>query len=137
MAYIDSTDMEDRFGLVELVQLTDRANTGDVDDLILQRAMDDAEAEANSYLRGRYAIPVSPVDGMLRAAVADMARYRLYDEQATEQVTERYNRAVRWLQDVARGLVNLDAFDHSSAGTGVALVDIRSTPSMYGRANDY
>ncbi len=52
--YATRDDMESRFGLNEVVMLTDRSRSGQVDDSVLAGALADAAAEVDGFLAGRY-----------------------------------------------------------------------------------
>lgn len=120
MAYCTQTDLEDRFGLVELTQLTDRDGAGAPDPAVVARAIADAEAEVDSYLRGRVTLPLSPVPPEVTAVACDIARYRLYGVRAPEEVRRRYEDARGWLRDVAAGRVVL-VREAEAAPVGVAV----------------
>ena len=51
--YCTQADIEERFGQAELVQLTDRTRTGQVDATTVARAITDASAEIEGYLATR------------------------------------------------------------------------------------
>ena len=107
MTYASKQNLIDRYGSDELLQLTDRANTGSIDDTVITRALADADAEINGYLATRFALPLSPVPTALEKLACDIARYRLYEDRVTELVKDRYKDAVRFLQDVSAGKVML------------------------------
>lgn len=107
MTYATAQDLIDRFGSTELIELTDRANTGAIDATVLGRALADADAEINGYLASRYTLPLASVPPVLVAKASDMARYYLYDVRVTEAVKARYDDAVKYLQSLAKGLVSL------------------------------
>ena len=109
MSYAIKQNLIDRYGSDELVQLTDRSNSGLIDDTVITRALADADAEINGYLATRYTLPLSPVPAVLEKLACDLARYRLYEDQVTELVQQRYEDAIRFLRDVASGKINLDA----------------------------
>ncbi|HHO59909.1 MAG TPA: DUF1320 domain-containing protein, partial [Thiotrichales bacterium] len=90
--------MIDRFGNDEMIQLTDRSMAGVIDDTVLNRALEDADGEINGYLGSRFTTPVSPVPTTLLRIACDMARYYLYDDNATDQVTKRYNDSIKFLK---------------------------------------
>lgn len=101
-------DLVDRFGAAEMAQLTDREHGTTLDNAVAQRAIDDASSEMDSYLASRYRLPL-PVDPpVLKVVCADIARYRLYEDKATEEVTKRADDARAWLKDVAKGYAHLD-----------------------------
>lgn len=107
MPYATAQDMIDRFGQQEMIELTDRANLGAIDAIVLGRALADADAEINGYLASRYALPLASVPPVLVAKASDMARYYLYDVRVSEAVKARYDDAVKYLQSLAKGLVSL------------------------------
>jgi phage gp36-like protein len=118
--YATATDLVDRFGESELIDLTDRAQppAGMIDADVADKALADACGEADAYLGVRYTLPVTaPVPLVLVAVVCDIARYRLYENRSTEEVRKRYEDAVRWLRDVSRGAAVLPG---AAAATGEA-----------------
>jgi phage gp36-like protein len=107
MAYATKQDLVTRFGEAELVSLTDRTGSGHVDDAVVARALADAGAKIDSYLRGRYTLPLAVVPRDLLAPACDIARFQLYSDRPTDTVRERFEDAIAWLKDVAAGRVNL------------------------------
>ncbi len=108
MPYATQADLTDRFSTVELTQLTDRDNTVNaIDATVLERALLDADAEIDARLQARYALPLASVPQVLVNIACDIARYRLYDDRATDQVTRRYEDAIRLLDKIGKGEVNL------------------------------
>ena len=107
MTYAAQSDLTDRFGATELAQLTDRVNGNVIDTTVLNRALNDADAEIDSYLAARYALPLSSTPVVLVRMAADIARYRLYDDRVTDTVRQRYEDAVSLLKRMATGDVAL------------------------------
>lgn len=120
MTYAVQQDLIDRFGQQELIELTDRNNTGSIDATVLGKALADADATINGYLASRYTLPLSTVPSVIVRFAGDIARYYLYDDRVTEQVATRYADAIKFLKDVAAGNVNLgvDASNVAAAPTG-------------------
>lgn len=104
-----------------LVEVADEALTR------IDLAIGEAESRINAYLAARYPLPLDPemvATGCLPGFCADMARYLLHDDKATEAVTQRHATAVRWLQDVAAGKARLGAnADAPSTPSGVGMPD--------------
>jgi len=123
MPYTTLSALIDRYGEAELIQLTDRAGTGEVDEAIIDRAIADAGAEIDAYLAQRVTLPLDPVPEVLGRFASVMARYYLYNEAPTELVQTQYNAAVAFLRDVARGLVSLGP---SESGTATPATDAPS-----------
>lgn len=130
LSYIDKTTMVLFFEEKELIQLTDRSNTGLIDDLVLDRAMTTAESEVNSYLGAAYTLPLPTVPEVLKAMTGDIARFRLYDEHPTEEVQKRYDRAISWLRDVSKGVVSL-GIQASDAQPESSIVVVSSRPQVF------
>ncbi len=108
MPYCTAQHLTDRFGATELIQLTDRALTGSIDFAVLDQAIADADAEINGYLTA-YPLPLAVVPANLIALACDITRYRLCDDQLIEVIVKRYERAIRYLEQVAAGKVSLGA----------------------------
>lgn len=107
MAYATVADLIARFGEEELIQLTDRAGAHAVDGAIAQRALDDASAEMDGYLAVRYQLPLPTVPTLLARIACDVARYRLWEDHASDEVRRRYEDSRRLLEAIAKGLVSL------------------------------
>ena len=107
MIYVTQAGMESRFGLDELVARTNRAGGSSVDAEVLARALGDADAEIDGYLAARYALPLPTVPPVLARIACDIARYRLWEDLASEEVRRRYEDARRLLEAISRGTVSL------------------------------
>jgi len=116
--YAACQDMREAFGEEELLALTDREQTGRVDEDVAGAALVRASDEADSYLAGRYAVPVAPVPPVLVAMVCDIARYRLTGgaAQETDPIAERYRLAIAWLSRVAEGKADLPGVGLPASG---------------------
>ncbi len=133
MTYATQADLTDRFGAVELAQLTDRASGQVIDTAVLDRALADADAEINSYLASRYALPLASTPTVLVRLAADMARYRLHDDRVTEAVRARYQDAVSLLKRLASGEVRLDgAATPPPAASNSSGVSVSSPDRVFG-----
>ena len=108
MSYAAQANLETRYGSVEMAQLSDRASGAVIDVAVVARALADADAEIDAWLGGRYALPLASVPAVLERVACDIARYRLYDDRATEQVRQRYEDAVRDLKAIAAGALTID-----------------------------
>lgn len=133
MSYCLVTDLVARFGERELMALTDRDGTGSVSDVVAQHAVDDASALIDGYLHGRYNLPLNPVPSVLTSLCADIARYKLYDNDAPEVVTKRYDTAIAFLKSVGRGEVTLGVSTDNSAPSSTDLPDIQSGGNVFNR----
>lgn len=137
MAYLTKQGLIDRFGELELVQLTDRTNipVSTVDDVVVTRAIDDATALADGYLAKVLALPLSVVPPVLEKTVADIARYYLYGDRADKdsQITRAFNEATSFLRDVSRGLVQLTDGAETPAAAGGGQVQVKAPARVFSR----
>lgn len=103
--YATRDDMVRAFGERECISLTDRGFTGDIDDAVLNGALNRASADIDGYLVGRYPVPWTDTPGVLVGRCCDIARYLLCGAgtQMTEEIRARYEDAVRYLERVADG----------------------------------
>jgi phage gp36-like protein len=130
VAYAKVKDFTAHFGDDEALQLTDLANQGQADNTLLLLSLQDAADEINSYLSRAYKLPlpVSAIVAPLIRVSCDVARYRLYKDRPTEEVTTRYKLAMSWLKDVAQGTAVI-VFDPPLDETQKDLTQIPQTVS--------
>lgn len=108
MTYATQADMEDAFGATEILQIADRDGDSLPDAGFLDAVLERADSCIDGYLSGRYALPLAtPYPPVIVATACDLARYWLYDNEATERVREGFEDAMAWLKDVAASKVLL------------------------------
>ena len=98
--YLTEAEFEQRFGESELSDLLREMNS-------YTRAENDAASLVDGYLSARYTLPLVSVPGIVKGWVADITRFKLWDEAAPEEVRQRYEDAIAGLKDLARGLISL------------------------------
>lgn len=134
MTYAVQADLVDRFGTEELAQRTDRSNGTVIDTVVLGRALADADAEADSYLATRYALPLKTTPVVLVRLCSDIARYRLYDDGVPDTVRNRYQDAVALLKRLASGEVQLAGSTVLAVATGTGnsnAVAVRTSGAVF------
>ena len=113
MSYASVADLVLRYGEATITGLTDLKRSGLVDNEVAQQGLDDASAEINGYLAGRYTLPLPHPLRLLVVYCCDMAVYRLATgkRQLTEDMVHRYEAAVAYLKLVAAGKAGLGVGD--------------------------
>ncbi|BFH11094.1 hypothetical protein J6TS7_02940 [Paenibacillus dendritiformis] len=87
---------------------------------IIEEAIGDACGEIDGYLVKRYSVPLSPVTKAINKFAKDIAVYNLFsrigiDEGEKEKnYLNRYNAAIRFLENVAKGIIDIGVSDGSS-----------------------
>lgn len=119
MTYATRQDLADRYGEDEVAQRESALPAGATD-----RALADADAEIDSYLVGRYAVPVSPVPPRLVMIAAAIARYLLLGDAATEIARKAYEDARAWLREAQAGRAQVDGATALSGAAPSATVEV-------------
>ena len=135
MTYALQADLVTAFGEAELIQLTDRADppVGTVDAAIVARALEAADGEIDSYLAGRYSIPLASVPAILRDCAVDIARYRLHDRGVPDRVKDAYKDRIAWLRDVAAGRATIGVAPETLTPSSSGLPEMTSGGRVFGR----
>lgn len=131
MAYATPDDMIAAYGEPEMIRLTaaDGALDGPVDLERLDRALIDASAIIDGYLRSRHATPLAaPVPPEIARACRILARYDLSQGEQkapSESATRDRKEIIDWLREIARGDVELDVAPAAatSPATGARVAD--------------
>lgn len=109
MTYATKQNCIDRYGTDLVVTVTDRDNTGSIDETILGKALLDADNEINSYVAGIPGYPFDPVPDSFEQKACDMAIYfaALPASAATDAMRQRYEDAIKYFSAVASGKIRL------------------------------
>jgi phage gp36-like protein len=119
--YCTLQDLLDRGWERELTQVTDKDRINELNLVAVEQAIADASADIDSYLQGRYELPLVVTVPNLTRIACDVTRFYLHDKKATEQMQRRYDAATRFLEQIAKGTIKLDvAVAASSVGANVA-----------------
>ena len=125
MTYATPQDLIDRLGVREATAISDRNATGQPDIAVLTQALALAQDEVNGYVGRRYALPLMTSSGQVAAAptmltrlVIDITRYRQTGTEImeTEAIRNRFKDAVKVLEQIARGEINLGDLMLATAG---------------------
>jgi phage gp36-like protein len=109
MTYASEIDFVNAFGEQLTIELTNLEDpTADaINSDVFDRVAADGDSLIDSYLSGRYALPLPNVPGVLRSLSLDIYRYKLGHNAQEEDVRRRYDDALALLKEIALGLVNL------------------------------
>jgi phage gp36-like protein len=139
VAYATSADAVTLYGEDYVLTAVDRDANGEADVSALTAALAQASGEVDSYVGRRYPTPlVSPPDIIKRLTV-DIAVYQTaatFGGGLTEEKRQRYDDAIKWLTNVAKGLVvlGLPAPDASTADLPQLSTESRRfTSTTFGR----
>jgi len=128
VGYATRIDLEERYGEEELAQREAVLRPGAV-----ERALADADAEIDSYVGGRYALPLSPVPVTIVRVACAVARYYLLGDSVTEQARKGYEDARAFLRDVQAGRASLEGASELAGATGGTTVEIAGSDRLFAR----
>jgi phage gp36-like protein len=133
MGYATQADLEARYGAEEILQLADRNRDGVIDAGVIDRALADADAEINGYLGGRYQLPLADVPQIINVYACDIARFRLYNDLATEEVRKRYEDAIKFMRMAGEGKVRIGPASSGAEPSQAGGAEIESGGRVFGR----
>ena len=102
--YATRNDLEARFGEGELQQLEIMQTVGNS----IEEALQDASEEIDSYIAVKYVLPLPSIPSTLKRIACNIARYRLYFQQPTEEIENRYKAEIDFLKRIADGKATLN-----------------------------
>jgi len=112
MPYSTDTDLYDRIDPALVIQLTDDAGDGVVNQTKLDALRADCHELINTHLRGRYTVPLNPAPEILTIIEADLLVYKVYsrrgDYEIPESVVKADQKAMAMLKDINRGTIKLE-----------------------------
>lgn len=133
MAYCTLDDLKKLISVQTLLQLTDDEGIGSfvVDPpnlpyLVVLQAITDAETLINSYLGGRYTVPVTkvPVPPMIVQIAQNLALCNLYDRKRDldlpEGIKYRRDRHIGFLKDIGNEKAEIPELENTEADIGPA-----------------
>lgn len=128
----------ENFGLAEVVRMTDADGSGRIDRALLVKNLAAAQAVAEAYVSAAYSLPLDQVPEILKLAVADMARARLYPNGAPDGVGDAAKAAVRLLDQISKRQLPLPAAAPIAEAPSSSLILISPGERRYpDRLRDY
>lgn len=120
MAYATQQDLIDRYSEQELIERTDRTGANAVDATVVAAALESAAAMIDLHLRGRYRVPLTgEIPREIIAIACAIARKELWKDATSEAVREDYDDAIKSLEKLASGKVQLAIEAPPAAERGV------------------
>ena len=120
MPYCTLAQLIERYGQTTLIQLTDRGEepTDAIVESVVDRAIADADATIDGYLKRRYALPLAAVPPLLTDLSLKVSIYNLHAHVAEEKIRKDYEDALRMLREIGEGKVQLDVAGAEPAASG-------------------
>jgi len=137
MAYCTLSDLLKIAPESDLIELTGDAEPGVIDTDVVDEYIADAGALIDGYLRGKYALPLSPVPSLLKSLCRDITVYELYSRRmklkAPEALKERRDGAIKILESIQKGTITLGVTDPASTTPSSGSVKISAEDRIFSR----
>ncbi|STO55360.1 Mu-like prophage protein GP36 [Canicola haemoglobinophilus] len=104
-----------------------------LDEAKVQEALEDASQTIDSYLAGRYALPLKQIPAVLERHCCYIARYFLEKNRATNQSRQDYEDSIRYLEKVAAGSISLGISEQGETVESDNTAMIESAGSVWAR----
>lgn len=122
MPYCELSDITKAIPEENIIQLTDDAGQGVIDNEKISDAIEYAGQLIDGYLRGRYSVPLNPVPELIKRIAIDMAIFHLYSRrfelEMPEGMLQRRKECIRLLELIQQGKVLLGIESSQSPGQG-------------------
>ncbi len=99
----------------------------------IERSLQDALQTINSYLAGRYELPLTNVPEVLERIACQLARYFLHDDAAADSVEALYKDSIKFLEGVSNGRVQLGVTTSGTVAQPAATAEMLSVVPVFGR----
>jgi phage gp36-like protein len=103
----------------------------------INEAITDAGQQVDGHLGQRYTLPLDPVPSLIKRLAANIARFYLHDDGATEEIDSRYKEAVRVLGQIRDGKMSLGIDQPDTSKTGSAEIESADVVWRRDQSNGY
>lgn len=132
--YATQQDIIDLYSESALLVVADRDDNDVIDSVVVDRALQHATEEIDSYVGQRHSLPLSSVPGVLKRICIDIALYRLSpDSSYTEEKRQRYEDAIAHLEKLASGKIVLGLPEVPGQEDANDTIEITSEKRLFNR----
>ena len=138
--YANAADIVSRYGQFLLMQLAGvdedaDCSQGECDTAAVLQAAEDTTAEINTYLAGRYVLPLPVVPPALTRLAVDIMIYRLgaTADVGTDEQRKRYEDALKVLKSFATGEISLGLPTKQTPTSSNGVVFVAGPRRKFGR----
>lgn len=114
MTYATLSDLVERAGETEILEIADRDDDGTADPDVISAALETADERINGYLAVRFRLPLTTVAPIVRGWAVSIARYHLHRDGPPDWVVRDYKDAIAELKEAAAGRLNVPGADGNS-----------------------
>lgn len=130
--YANKSTIIKRFGDKDLIELTDKNATGEINLDSLNNAIKDADAIVNSALQKQFETPINPTPHIIEMIANDIAFSRLFTRNRPEIINTMLSEALEKLEQISKGEISIN--DTYSSPTHKQKVSIDSQPRNFSKS---
>lgn len=110
--------------------------------MIIQEAIEDADAEIDGYLNKRYPVPLKNPQKVINKLSKDIAIYNIFSRKGIRKDSDeenyliRYKNAIKFLENVAKGLIDIGVQVDEETGNvpqSMSGFRVQSSPRLFSR----
>lgn len=142
--YCTLDDLKKQVPEVKLLKVAENEdNPGEIFQDYVDAAIESATAEIDAYAASQYTVPFATPPKIITKLAVDMSIYHLFsrrgfdysDESPDKIVLTRYKDAIKFLENLAKGIVSIGFAGSGSEGSSVqpALPVIQNPPRLFSR----
>jgi phage gp36-like protein len=139
MPYCSLDDIKKAIPEQNLIQLTDDAGEGVIDDVKIDDAIAYAGQLIDGYLRGRYTVPLQPVPELVKRLAVDLAVFHLYSRRfeldMPQTMVDRRKEIIRLLEQIQQGKVLLGIETADSPGQGYYMTNKTAEDRIFSKTH--
>jgi phage gp36-like protein len=120
MPYSTVAELTDRYSAQMLLDLSFRGDTEPTvpDTALFDRAIADADAQIDGYLKVRYQLPLASVPRLITDLSLRLSIYNAHGQAVSEKIMNDHREALRTLGLISKGEIKLDIAGIEPAGGG-------------------
>ncbi|PCI85775.1 MAG: hypothetical protein COB24_11960 [Hyphomicrobiales bacterium] len=134
--YATKQNLINKYDEKTLIRFSSKSANGTMDDDVIAAALDEASAIIDGYISKQYDLPLSNVPVLLVGYCIDISIHNLATGKGaiTDDITRRYDNAIKFLKDVARGDLGLGLpKKQAEAASSSKILFTQASPRLFER----
>lgn len=133
MAYATAAQAIEIYGTDYITIACDRNGDGTLDSTAFEKQLEIATRQMNSYVLGRYALPLTTPPEHFQKVCTDIAVYNSCPSAAelTEQIKDRYKEAIDYLKDIAANRIKLELTTDATGANASQTTELQTKSTIY------
>lgn len=134
--YATKQNLIEKYDEKTLIFFSSKSRTGTMNDVVISAGLTEASAIIDGYISKQYDLPLTSVPVLLVGYCVDITIHNLATGKGmmTDEITRRYDNAIKFLKDVAKGLMGLGLPKaQAEAATSSKILYTKASPRLFKR----